>query len=251
MRSTPSSTSSRFQPTRPLRGATTTAGRMPTRSHYFNPRAPCGARPGTTTMLRTPTHFNPRAPCGARRLFQCGLASGVLISTHAPLAGRDQRGGLRAGGGCISTHAPLAGRDDRPAQRDRHTYISTHAPLAGRDVDRAVVLRALAEFQPTRPLRGATISSPSSGSGMEFQPTRPLRGATVPSSIASRFAWKFQPTRPLRGATEALDAVELLFDISTHAPLAGRDGLQCGPLQADDHFNPRAPCGARRAVIRK
>ena len=33
----------------------------------------------------------------------------------------------------------------------------------------------------------------------------------------------FQPTRPLRGATEALDAVELLFDISTHAPLAGRD----------------------------
>ena len=37
--------------------------------------------------------------------------------------------------------------------------ISTHAPLAGRD-SRIVILRSyILEFQPTRPLRGATIDN--------------------------------------------------------------------------------------------
>ena len=101
----------KFQPTRPLRGATVTdqrvilgigisthaplAGRDAEyrtclrRGMYFNPRAPCGARPGSlsissplpifqpTRPLRGATavaraaprlrhNFNPRAPCGAR-----------------------------------------------------------------------------------------------------------------------------------------------------------------------------------------
>ena len=34
--------------------------------------------------------------------------------------------------------------------------ISTHAPLAGRDVDDDFKSKATGEFQPTRPLRGAT-----------------------------------------------------------------------------------------------
>ena len=37
-------------------------------STYFNPRAPCGARPlvpGIYQLLKN--HFNPRTPCGARR----------------------------------------------------------------------------------------------------------------------------------------------------------------------------------------
>ena len=34
--------------------------------------------------------------------------------------------------------------------------------------------------------------------------------------------------------------------ISIHAPLAGRDRLLPQPRPRQDHFNPRAPCGARR-----
>ena len=34
---------------------------------YFNPRAPCGARPLTFATATVIKHFNPRAPCGARR----------------------------------------------------------------------------------------------------------------------------------------------------------------------------------------
>ena len=58
-----------FQPTRPLRGATDLerAGHMMGR--YFNPRAPCGARPGSWQVYK-----------------DCDM-----ISTHAPLAGRDHK----------------------------------------------------------------------------------------------------------------------------------------------------------------
>ena len=56
-----------FQPTRPLRGATTT---------HRKPLPVC-------------FDFNPRAPCGARRSGKVVYHSQVRISTHAPLAGRD------------------------------------------------------------------------------------------------------------------------------------------------------------------
>ena len=79
----------------------------------------------------------------------------------------------------------------------------------------------------------------------------------------------FQSTRPLRGATALLGINAVVLSISTHAPLAGRDTStlpSCStpaefqptrPLRgatrrypthegAPPHFNPRAPCGARR-----
>ena len=57
-----------------------------------------------------------------------------------------------------------------------------------------------------------------------FQPTRPLRGAT-PAAGPEGKTMKFQPTRPLRGATRHLSM----------------------PWSIRLNFNPRAPCGARRA----
>ena len=123
--------------------------------------------------------------------------------------------------------------------------ISTHAPLAGRD-GRRKVRRALCQgFQPTRPLRGATVwlrryingfvistHAPLAGRdkgaadaralAADFNPrapcgARPARHGTIAASRG------FQPTRPLRGATSRI--------VRSHP---GGD------------FNPRAPCGARR-----
>ena len=34
---------------------------------YFNPRSPCGERPGLRSPAPRPGHFNPRSPCGERR----------------------------------------------------------------------------------------------------------------------------------------------------------------------------------------
>ena len=111
---------------------------------------------------------------------------------------------------------------------DRHCRlacsISTHAPLAGRDYSLNYELIPSQKFQPTRPLRGATS----------------VAGYSTPLTLI------FQPTRPLRGATYGLLVFCSGFHISTHAPLAGRDGGSIRCRQSQTYFNPRAPCGARR-----
>ena len=151
--------------------------------------------------------------------------------------------------------------------------ISTHAPLAGRDNGQFIPHPATWLFQPTRPLRGATAllvpgrgrdaistHAPLAGRdwnsaamllpGMEFQPTRPLRGATgfVNSAID---AFKFQPTRPLRGATLLRGCWRGLPYISTHAPLAGRDGRgQIGNMRGSS-FQPTRPLRGATARVYK
>ena len=102
----------KFQPTRPLRGATESVPALATSdflisthaplagrdrgkgctlldSENFNPRAPCGARLQLKPQLFDFLDFNPRAPCGARRFSNDGFTIKICISTHAPLAGRD------------------------------------------------------------------------------------------------------------------------------------------------------------------
>ena len=78
------------------------------------------------------------------------------------------------------------------------------------------------KFQPTRPLRGATPCFHRGIAQSKFQPTRPLRGATYLVNKNKRIR-KFQPTRPLRGATIHTMVTFSHGNISTHAPLAGRD----------------------------
>ena len=95
-------------------------------------------------------------------------------------------------------------------------------------------------------MRGATRQTALiRRSGYRFQPTRPLRGATRRRETMPPKRRIFQPTRPLRGATQCEQHDELLQCISTHAPLAGRDTASSADFSRREHFNPRAPCGAR------
>ena len=170
-------------------------------------------------------HFNPRAPCGARHAFVAAQKSGALISTHAPLAGRD-------------------------------------------DIN-IVVQSVLDGFQPTRPLRGATGAAHAEILViLEFQPTRPLRGATQTPSRRAAAGNTRQPTRPLRGATYAQDPRQrhdLYFnprapcgarqfqsgfqgnpkEISTHAPLAGRDECKTPISSMRIRISTHAPLAGR------
>ena len=58
----------------------------------------------------------------------------------------------------------------------------------------------------------------------------------------------FQSTRPLWGATLAPYWRGRGEAISIHAPLVGRDPIPCPSTRRRPwNFNPRAPCGARRA----
>ena len=122
-------------------------------------------------------------------------------------------------------------------------------------------------FQPTRPLRGATIYTvapickaldfnPRAPCGArrlpqtkhrvlgQFQPTRPLRGATV-SRFCSCVYLPISTHAPLAGRDYRSEVLSMYIGISTHAPLAGRDRWGSDPRHTGSHFNPRAPCGAR------
>ena len=101
----------------------------------------------------------------------------------------------------ISIHAPHAGRDAHNANNKTMLRISIHAPHAGRDFFKVIIRCIRVKFQSTRPMRGATVTSPDA---------------------------------------------RLQRPISIHAPHAGRDLMDTLTDSEYKHFNPRAPCGARR-----
>ena len=55
----------------------------------------------------------------------------------------------------------------------------------------------------------------------------------------------FQSPRPLRGATVVPDAVKEIKNISTHAPLAGRDGLHTHNFGSTYIISTHAPLAGR------
>ena len=170
-----------FQPTRPLRGATLASDVQTMLTAGISTHAPLAGRDPSLLILKTVStgHFNPRAPCGARPLAFCCSCHSRYFNPRAPC-------GARRTGHRLNTFIGI---------------ISTHAPLAGRDLD---------EIYQNK------LSN-------EFQPTRPLRGATYAADWSSQISLIFQPTRPLRGATHISPKWDIPTRISTHAPLAGRD----------------------------
>ena len=85
----PFSAVSRFQSTRPMRGATKKTA-PPFKCIKISIHAPHAGRDAPTdTSGLTSTNFNPRAPCGARHTHRLRVFRRVAISIHAPHAGRD------------------------------------------------------------------------------------------------------------------------------------------------------------------
>ena len=171
----------RFQPTRPLRGATSA-----TRDYRclarISTHAPLAGRDLQNRPLTSRRRFQPTRPLRGATNSACWLESKSKISTHAPLAGRDPTETVGVNG---------------------HKYLfQPTRPLRGAtgffslETDRSKV------FQPTRPLRGATALHRGAGRcKSDFNPRAPC-GARRPSSPATAAVIRtFQPTRPLRGAT--------------------------------------------------
>ena len=124
----------KFQPTHPVRGATSLIrarfGVVVISTHapragsdsidslynsffvYFNPRSPCGERPQQATRLFHPDNFNPRSPCGERLV--------------------------------------------RPQQVQPNPYFNPRSPCGERP-SAARKWTQNRRFQPTLPVRGATI----------------------------------------------------------------------------------------------
>ena len=80
-------------------------------------------------------------------------------------------------------------------------------------------------------MRGATCRQHFCLPSRRFQSTRPMRGATCTMPLQKKVRYPFQSTRPMRGATQNRAHTLLLL--------------------VRNHFNPRAPCGARPSQIPK
>ena len=78
-----------FQSTRPMRGATLILAWTSAIITHFNPRAPCGARPGGMLTSSTVGIFQSTRPMRGATSEVAELTKSETISIHAPHAGRD------------------------------------------------------------------------------------------------------------------------------------------------------------------
>ena len=238
-----------FQSTRPMRGATQLLQSCVDYLNNFNPRAPCGARLTvcckacallvfqSTRPMRGATsaparlgviceNFNPRAPCGARRHKDTKQTYSTTISIHAPHAGRDHKYMLPSNqGDCISIHAPHAGRDGRVGGK---SYSS-------------------AEFQSTRPMRGATCHNIINAQLQQISIHAPHAGRDLLLWLLNGGVSCISIHAPHAGRDRRdTEHARAHHSISIHAPHAGRDRTRENGSNMHINFNPRAPCGARQ-----
>ena len=100
--------------------------------------------------------------------------------------------------------------------------------------------KALALFQSTLPVRGATAALGEPYEVLIFQSTLPVRGATYCKRCGHEHI-VFQSTLPVRGATDRADAASRCRRISIHAPREGSDVLPCQGCQHRRPISIHAP----------
>ena len=154
------------------------------------------------------------------------LAFSGLISIHAPHAGCDYpaRTPSKARWTFQSTH-PMRGATQRLLNARLPEFISIHAPHAGCDDCKSGKALRPRYFNPRTPCGVRPVGAPMSAPTETFQSTHPMRGATSSMPLSNRYDI-----------------------ISIHAPHAGCDKAFCRRYAQRLHFNPRTPCGVRRAV---
>ena len=215
----------RFQPTRPLRGATDRGQR------------------GRGQHRRISTH----APLAGRDDVFIENFPDIVISTHAPLAGRDRAGNRwQSWRRHFNPRAPCGARRRWMILPCRALNFNPRAPCGARLL-LICLARLLLLFQPTRPLRGATWETCAyTARYIIFQPTRPLRGATA-NRCMLELQYHISTHAPLAGR-DFRNETRLYEDenFNPRAPCGARQGGQGGIPSPSPYFNPRAPCGARR-----
>ena len=206
-------------------------------------RGATGGRRGWSPKIHG---FNPRAPCGARRGFPIWSEPQRVVSTHAPRAGRDSWCSP-ARPVCIlfQPTRPVRGATYQAWIENNPDKVSTHAPRAGRDKRVRSLSLPPRSFNPRAPCGARLVDAGMSDAWIMFQPTRPVRGATV-HAVNIKVVLQVSTHAPRAGRDFGSPIqISISVRVSTHAPRAGRDVPVGVPSALSTGFNPRAPCGAR------
>ena len=223
---------SKFQSTRPMRGATIIVSSQTMDFDKFQ-----STRPMRGATFR-------------------GLANNLLcivISIHAPHAGRDSprvckttlmlsfqstrpmRGAttkiikLLIGHINFNPRAPCGARPYVNDNAGLSSSISIHAPHAGRDCFCPFCQKYVQHFNPRAPCGARPALRLSAASSSYFNPRAPCGARPDLRCTEAEPDSQFQSTRPMRGATTPA----------------------LSPSTSPTHFNPRAPCGARPPARRQ
>ena len=212
-----------FQSTRPARGATTGPGQG--RGLFIvSIHAPRAGRDGSLcSRARSQNGFNPRAPRGARLDVSIVCPVGERFQSTRPARGATRKP--------LDAWPSFRGFNPRAPRGARHgggrlpqpsSAVSIHAPRAGRD---------------RSPLPGRSANSC-------FNPRAP-RGARLSTVVSSRRRLDcFNPRAP-RGARPGVGPTRgVPFDVSIHAPRAGRDSGNLVGLLASVFQSTRPARGA-------
>ena len=188
----------KFQPTRPLRGATRRAeADRPAIS--ISTHAPLAGRDRPDfSATESRNNFNPRAPCGARLQISSYAHPLHKFQPTRPLRGATAKSSALGSSSChFNPRAPCGARPScRPLPSARGRDFNPRAPCGAR---RWTLPRPAppSAFQPTRPLRGATGSRPCRArpAAADFNPRAPC-GARPAEAAAALAIFHFNPRAP-------------------------------------------------------
>ena len=176
-------------------GATVRGARFGRITLSFNPRAPCGARPGARAISEEDKTFQSTRPI----VLINGDEATVFQSTR-PVRGATFFVSCLPLAMLFQSTRPVRDATGTPARSRMETQVSIHAPRAGRDSSFFCSDLSLRSFNPRAPC-GARL--------------RPFR-------LYTYILW-FQSTRPVWGATREKEIQQFKSRVSIHASRVGRD----------------------------
>ena len=198
--------------------------------------------------MRIRERFNPRAPCGARPYSRYPVGPNSFISTHAPLAGRDaDLQDIFILLPYFNPRAPCGARPIIFRVSSLRFYFNPRAPCGARQSKSWNAVHDYYIFQPTRPLRGATVKKLERRTRLLHISTHaPLAGRDKTTQRLLNWTQNFNPRAPCgaRPCAPSTPAGTMYFN--PRAPCGARLLSQPQLFGLHHHFNPRAPCGARR-----
>ena len=193
--------------------------------YYFNPRAPCGARPRRLIRPTPRPTFQSTRPVRGATLKPITANMIVEFQSTRPVRG-----------------ATIASWPKRPNKAD----FNPRAPCGARQTGKKEGTTPKI-FQSTRPVRGATGKPSLTIYDLVISIHAPRAGRDQSGSYPEPFQRYFNPRAPCGARLAGSEYREIaMSDFNPRAPCGARLAFLQVAIYIKFNFNPRAPCGARR-----